>query len=94
MSQRLFNIDMLPAPHGLNSLHEVYMIRRDDTDGIDVVTHLIKHHPKVRELACPREGIHYLLTGAIKINIAKSDWLRRAITTELRNHFFAAATYA
>ena len=85
---------MLPALHGLNSLHEVNMVRRDDTDGINIVTHLIKHHSKVRKLAHSREGIHYLLIGAFKINIAKGDWLRSTITAELRDNFFATTTYA
>jgi hypothetical protein len=85
---------MLPALHGLNSLHEVYMVWRDDTNSIDVITHFIKHHPEVRKLACSREGIHDLLIGALKINITKGDWLRSAINAEPRNHFFAATTYA
>jgi hypothetical protein len=70
------------------------MIRRDDTDGIDIVSHFIKHHSEVRKLTYPREGIHYLLIGPLKIDIAKSDWLRSTINTELWDDFFATAAYA
>jgi hypothetical protein len=70
------------------------MVRRDDTDGIDIVSHFIKHHSEVRKLACSREGIHDLLIGALEINITKGDWLRSAINAEPRDHFFATTTYA
>ena len=85
---------MLPALHGLNSLHVVYMIRRDDTDGIDIVTHLVKHHSEVSEPACIRKGIYYLITSTVKINIAKGDWLGSAITTELWDNSFGTTANA
>src|SRR5437870_4428331 len=72
MSQRLFAIDMLAAPHGFHSNDGMSVIGCADDDSIDLLTHLIEHHAIIFEL--PGIGIFgEQFASVFGVHIAKGD---------------------
>ena len=79
---------MFAHRHGLNGGREVGVVRRHDTDRVDVIAHLIKHHPEVivgLGIGEPFQ-IFYDVSRRDKIHIRKRHRSRRPIAAKIRDH--------
>ena len=79
MSERFLDIDMLPQGNRVCSDHRVGMVRSGHDDSVDVLAHLVQHHPPVFETPGGRIVVERLHCIA-PVHVAQGDdVLRRHI---------------
>ncbi len=91
--QWLFDIDVLAALHGRYRRRVVRVVRCRYADGVDVIAHLIEHHPEVLELLDVWKLFEVFSDAAgTEVDVGEGDGLGISLRTDSGDHAIGAAS--
>ena len=94
-AHRLFDIDMDALRHGQHGDGKVRMVRRGDSYGFNLVSHLVEHLTEVLVTLGVGEHAHDLLgMRRTHVHVAKGDDIQAAGLGEITDNLFSAITDA